>query len=76
MARLALQHHGLSAAREHGACQLRIEGHAEAQGPRYRQDPLAHGDEGEDGIDEVRRRVDHAPPGARGAESSPMLCTT
>ena len=46
-----------------------VEGEAIAQGERERQDSLAHGDFGEDPVDEVSGGVGHAATGAGGAES-------
>src|SRR5262249_38405602 len=46
--------------------------HPVAQGDGYRHHPLPRGDPGEDLLDEMGRRLGHAPPGTRGAKPASL----
>jgi len=55
-----------------GSAQAGIAGHAQAQRPGDREDPLPHGDGREHPLDEVRRNLGHPAPPARGAEGATL----
>ncbi len=55
---------------EHGAAQRVVERQAVAQPVRHGEDPLAHGDERQHGVDQVRGLLRHAPPAATGADGA------
>jgi len=53
----------------HAREQLRLVGKCETDVVRKRQDPLAHGDLRDHGVDEMRRRLGHAPAGTGRTET-------
>ena len=57
---------------QHGRYQLRLRGQQQAQRDRQRQHPLAHRHMGDDVVDQVGRRLRHAPCAARGAKAAPL----
>ena len=57
---------------QHGARQFRVPGARQPERVRHREHPLADGHLGQNPLDQVSRRVGHAPPAARRAEASPL----
>jgi len=57
---------------QHGRHQLGLCGQQQAQRDGQRQNPLAHRHVGNDVVDQVRRRLRHAPGPARGAKAAPL----
>src|SRR5207247_11201620 len=55
---------------QHGAAERVVEREAVAQPVRHGEHPLAHGDGGQDGLDEVRRLLGHAPAAAARADGA------
>ena len=55
---------------EHRADERVVEREAIAQTVRHGEHPLAYGDEGQDGVDEVRRLLGHAPAAAARADGA------
>ena len=55
---------------EHGAAERVVEREAVAQPVRHGEHPLAHGDEGQGGLDEVRCLLGHAPATAARADGA------
>src|SRR5947207_15550281 len=55
---------------QHGAAERVVEREAIAQTVRHGEHPLAHGDEGQHGLEEVRRLLGHAPAAAARADGA------
>ena len=59
--------HGAHEDRDDGPTERVVEGEAVAQPVRHGEDPLPDGHPGQDGLDEIRRLLGHAPAAATGA---------